>query len=145
MSATAERLPSGRVTFLFTDVEGSTRLFRQLGDSFVPLLEATTSILRREIEASGGTVVKTEGDGTFAAFTSAAGALAACRRAQRALAEHPWPAGAEIRVRMGVHTGTASPSGGDYVALPVNQAARVADAAQGGQVLVTTATRADLP
>ena len=145
MSGTAERLPSGTVTFVFTDVEGSTRLFRLLGDSFVPLLDAHHAILRREIEASGGAVVKTEGDGTFAAFGSASDALAACRRAQRSLAAHPWPEGAELRVRMGLHTGTATPTGGDYVALPVHQAARVTDAAHGGQVLVTSATRAQLP
>ena len=141
MTAEGVRLPSGTVTFLFTDIEGSTRLFRLLGDSFPPILEAHHRILRSAIEASEGVLVSTEGDGAFAAFGSAAEAVAACRLAQRELAAHPWPDGVAIRVRMGLHSGEATPTDGDYVALAVHQAARVAAAANGGQVLISTSTR----
>src|SRR6188472_2585794 len=126
MTAEGERLPSGTVTFLFTDIEGSTRLLRLLGDSFPPILEAHHRILRSAIEASEGVLVQTEGDGAFAAFGSAAEAVAACQLAQRELAAHPWPDGVAIRVRMGLHSGDATPTDGGYVALAVNQAARVA-------------------
>ena len=145
MSRARAELPSGTVSFLFTDIEGSTRLFRLLEDGFPSLLEAHNQIVREAIEGSGGAVVKTEGDAFFAAFSSAAAALTACRRAQRDLAAHPWPREAQIRVRMGLHSGRAIPADDDYVALAVNQAARVVSAAHGGQILMTEATQALLP
>ncbi len=135
-------LPSGTVTFLFTDIEGSTRLFRRLGHAYVELLERHRRLVRGAVASAGGVEVNSEGDGLFFAFSSAAAALGASVAAQRAIADEPWPAGAEVRVRMGMHTGEATPHGGDYIALPVHQAARVRDAAHGGQVLMSAATAA---
>ena len=142
MDAPKRRLPSGTVTFLFTDIEGSTSLFRQLEDVYPSLLAAHYEIVGAAIASNRGVIVKTEGDAVFAAFESASDAVTACRRAQRDLAKHPWPKAARVRVRMGLHTGLAIPRDGDYVALAVHQAARVVGAAHGGQVLVTAATRA---
>ena len=89
----------------------------------------------------GGTEVRTEGDAFFCAFSNPSQALAACLEAQRALCAYPWPDGAELRTRMGLHTGEAEPVEDDYVALSVHQAARVCDAGHGGQVVVSEATR----
>jgi predicted ATPase/class 3 adenylate cyclase len=139
VSATA--LPAGVVTFLFTDVEGSTRLLRTAGERFAEQLEAHNGIIRTAISAHGGHEVRTGGDSFFCAFPDPARALATCLGAQLALRKHPWPAGMEIRVRMGLHTGQAQLGGDDYISLAVHQAARVADAAHGGQVLVSEATR----
>ncbi len=140
---TRRPLPSGTVTFLFTDIEGSTDLFTRLGAAYEPLLEAHRAILRAAFEAAGGVEVRTEGDAFFVAFTSASAAAAACIAAQRALAAHPWPADAPIRVRMGLHTGEATPTlDGDYTSLEVHRAARIAAAGHGGQVLVSETTRA---
>jgi predicted ATPase/class 3 adenylate cyclase len=129
------------VTFLFTDIEGSTRLFHRLGASYDGVLEAHRQLIRAAVAGHGGFEVNSEGDGFLFAFADAAGAVEACVDAQRALAIHPWPLDAEVRVRMGLHTGVATPTGeGDYVALAVHQAARVAGAAHGGQVLLSAQT-----
>jgi DNA-binding SARP family transcriptional activator/class 3 adenylate cyclase/WD40 repeat protein len=133
-------LPSGTVTFLFSDIEGSTRLFRQLGHSYVDLLERHRRLVRAAVATTGGVEVNSEGDGLFFAFSSAAAALAASVAAQQALVTEVWPPGAEVRVRMGLHTGEAAPHDGDYVAIAVHQAARVRDAAHGGQVLLSQTT-----
>lgn len=136
-------LPAGTVTFLFTDIEGSTELITRLGSAYEPLLEAHRAILRAAFEAEGGVEVQTEGDAFFVAFASASAAAAACVAAQRALAAHPWPQGSQIRVRMGLHTGEATPTpGGDYTSLEVHRAARIAAAGHGGQILVSETTRA---
>jgi DNA-binding SARP family transcriptional activator/WD40 repeat protein/energy-coupling factor transporter ATP-binding protein EcfA2 len=132
-------LPSGVVTFLFTDIEGSTRLFR-LGHSYVELLERHRGLVRAAVATAGGVEVNSEGDGLFFAFASARAAMGASVAAQRAILAEQWPAGAEVRVRMGLHTGEATPHDGDYAALAVHQAARVKDAAHGGQVLLSQAT-----
>ncbi|MGH2373642.1 MAG: adenylate/guanylate cyclase domain-containing protein, partial [bacterium] len=134
-------LPSGTVTFLFTDIEGSTQLLQQLGPSYNNLLEEHRRLLRAAIEAEGGHEVNTEGDSFFVAFSSAARASAAAATAQRALAGHPWPDGAALRVRMGLHTGEATPVGRDYVGLDVHRAARINAAGWGGQILVSQATK----
>jgi class 3 adenylate cyclase/WD40 repeat protein/energy-coupling factor transporter ATP-binding protein EcfA2 len=133
-------LPSGTVTFLFSDIEGSSRLFRHLGHSYVDLLEHHRRLVRAAVAAAAGVEVNSEGDGLFFAFSSAAAALAASVAGQRALIAEAWPPGAEVRARMGVHTGEATPHDGDYVAIAVQQAARVRDAAHGGQVLLSQAT-----
>ncbi len=134
-------LPSGQVTFLFTDIEASTRLARMLGDGYRPVLNDHRSLLRRSLGISGGAEILTEGDSFFVAFAEADEALAACFAAQRALAEHPWPtAAARPRVRMGLHTGFAVPQGGEYASHEVHRAARVSAAAHGGQVLCSAAT-----
>jgi predicted ATPase/class 3 adenylate cyclase len=133
-------LPAGTVTFLFTDIEGSTRLLQELGDQFAALLEEHHAIVRRAIADGGGVEVSTEGDAFFAVFPNAAGAVRTAVEVQRALAAHGWPR--PLKVRMGLHTGEGVPSGDDYVGIDVNRAARIAGAAHGGQVIVSDATRA---
>jgi predicted ATPase/class 3 adenylate cyclase len=136
----ARSLPSGLVTFVFTDIEGSTRLFRRIGDRYPPLLARHHEILRAAWVATGGYEVKTDGDAFFVAFADATAAVEACAQAQRALTSEPWPADAAIRVRMGLHTGLASPRGDDYIAFAVHQAARVVNAGHGGQIVASAET-----
>src|SRR5918996_1104254 len=142
-------LPTGTVTFLFTDIEGSTRLVADLGDAWPPVLEQHNRILREAIRGAGGIDLRTEGDSFFAVFRSAPAAVAAADAAQRALAAHPWPPEASVRVRMGMHTGEGTVGGDGYVGLDVHRAARIAAAGHGGQVLLSSATaelvRAGLP
>ena len=130
-------LPSGSVTFLLTDIEGSTRLFRRLGDQYPPLLEQHNRVLRCRLTDHGGVEFKSEGDALLVAFDSAAGAFAAAVDAQRRIGAEPWPADAPIRVRMGLHTGIAYPHDGDYIALALHQAARVVGTGSGGQVVAS--------
>jgi class 3 adenylate cyclase/WD40 repeat protein len=137
-------LPTGVVTFLFTDIEGSTSLFRQVGLGYVDLLERHRRVVRAAVATAGGVEVHSEGDGLFFAFASAPSALMAAVAAQRALLAEPWPPGAEVRVRMGLHTGEATPQDGDYHTVEVNQAARIKDAAHGGQVLLSRSTVASI-
>jgi predicted ATPase/class 3 adenylate cyclase len=132
-------LPAGTVTFLFTDLEGSTRLWEQYPEGMKDALAHHDEILRGAVESHGGYVVKTTGDGLHAAFSVAPGAIDAARDAQRALANFEGPGG-PMRVRMGVHTGAAAHRDGDYYGTPVNRAARLAAAAHGGQVVVSLAT-----
>jgi predicted ATPase/class 3 adenylate cyclase len=132
---------SGTSTFLFTDIEGSTRLIQALGERYPALLDEHRALITEAVEAAGGRIFGSEGDALFCAFPSATGALNAAANAQRSLAEHSWPEGAEIRVRIGIHSGEALLTGGDYVGLALHQVARVAAAAHGGQVLVSEATR----
>jgi predicted ATPase/class 3 adenylate cyclase len=134
-------LPTGTVTFLFTDIEGSTRLLQELGAGYVAIRDAHAAILRRAIAAGGGVEVGTEGDSFFAAFGSPTGALRAAVQAQRDLASHEWPSGGPLRVRMGLHTGEGALGGEDYIGIDVNRAARIAAAAHGGQILLSGATR----
>jgi predicted ATPase/class 3 adenylate cyclase len=134
--------PTGTVTFLFTDIEGSTRLAQTLGEAWAALLGRHRAIVRAALAESGGTEVQTEGDGFFAVFASAPAAVLAAVRAQRGLAAEAWPAGAPIRVRMGLHTGEGRlDEEGLYIGTDVHRAARVSAAAHGGQVLLTEATR----
>lgn len=133
-------LPAGTVTFVFTDIEGSTRLVQQLGPDWGKVLAAHNSLLRRALEAHGGRVVKTEGDAFFAVFADAAGAVAAVVECQRALASHPWELDRPLRVRIGLHTGSGTLGGDDYIGLDVHRAARIAGAAHGGQVIISETT-----
>src|SRR4051794_924982 len=134
-------LPSGLVTFMFTDIEGSTRLARMLGDLYGSVLGAHRSVLRGALSDFGGVELFTEGDSFFVAFRDASSALAACVAAQRRLHAHDWPGpDATPRVRMGLHTGWAKPAGGEYASAEVHRAARVAAAAHGGQILCSQAT-----
>jgi predicted ATPase/class 3 adenylate cyclase len=135
-------LPTGTVTFLFTDIEGSTRLLQRVGDAYSDLLATHSRILREAIAAGGGVEVQTEGDAFFAVFPTALGAVHAAVQAQRVLSSHPWRDGNVVRVRMGVHTGQGVLSGEQYVGLDVHRAARIAAAGHGGQVLVSDAARA---
>lgn len=133
-------LPSGLVTFMFTDIEGSTRMARSLGDGYGVVLGAHRSVLRTALRAFDGAELFTEGDSFFVAFGEASAAVAACVAAQRALAAYEWPgADATPRVRMGLHTGWATPAGGEYASAEVHRAARVAAAAHGGQILCSEA------
>ena len=116
MSATAV-LPSGLVTFVLTDIEGSTRMFRQLGPAYRPLLEKHNELLRAVWARHGGVEVKTVGDSFVVAFAVAAEALAAAVAAQRTITSYRWPESAALRIRVGVHAGMAFPHGGDYIAL----------------------------
>jgi predicted ATPase/class 3 adenylate cyclase len=133
-------LPTGTVTFLFTDIEGSTRLVQELGEGYDAIQRAHHEILRRAIGESGGGEIRTEGDSFFAAFPTATGAVRAAVEAQRALASRGWEHGRPLRVRMGMHTGEGRAGGDDYVGIDVNRAARIAAAGHGGQVLVSAAT-----
>ena len=134
-------LPSGTVTFLFTDIEGSTRHLKRLGERYNDVLAEQRRILRDVVEARGGREVDTQGDSFFFAFARANAALAAAVDAQRALAHHNWPEGVEVRVRMGLHTGEPAVGDDRYVGLGVHRAARVGAVAHGGQVLLSSATR----
>jgi predicted ATPase/class 3 adenylate cyclase/Tfp pilus assembly protein PilF len=133
-------LPGGVITFLFSDIEKSTRMFQRLGDRYPALLDVHNSLLRRAFDAHGGVEVRTAGDSFFVAFPDAAAAISACAAAQQSLIDHQWPAGSAIRVRMGLHTANAQPAGDDYVALGVHQAARVSAVAHGGQTICSKAT-----
>jgi predicted ATPase/class 3 adenylate cyclase len=133
-------LPSGTVTFLFTDLEGSTRLWEQHPGAMVPALERHDALLRHAVEQAGGVVVKTTGDGLHAVFTTTRAALDAVLSAQRSLAAEVWDVPGGLRVRMGMHTGDATARDGDYYGPATNRAARVMASAHGGQVVVSHAT-----
>ena len=136
-----EGLPTGTVTFLFTDIEGSTRLLKQLRDRYGELLADHQQILRECFEAHGGREIDTQGDSFFVAFARAGDAVASAIEAQRAFATHTWPDGVDVRVRMGLHSGEPRASGERYVGVGVHKAARVGAAGHGGQVLLSNATR----
>ena len=135
------RLPTGTVTFVFTDIEGSTQLVSMLGEAYGPVLAAHSAVIRSAISGHRGREVSTEGDAFFAVFASATDAIDAAADVQRALARYPWPDGEIVRVRMGIHTGEGRLGGDDYIGIDVNRAARIAAAAHGGQVLLSDTTR----
>jgi predicted ATPase/class 3 adenylate cyclase len=137
MVAGRTRLPSGTVTFVFTDIEGSTRLIRSLGDAYAPVLDRHREILRDSWRQHHGHEIDTEGDSFFVVFDASADAIVACVDGQLALGSEPWPIEAPVRVRMGVHSGVAIPHGRDYVAFAVHQAARVVNTGHGGQIVVS--------
>jgi predicted ATPase len=128
-------LPTGTVTFLFTDVEGSTRLLQEHGDEYAILLEEHRRVLREAFARHGGVEVDTQGDAFFVAFATASDALAAAADARAALASGP------VRVRMGLHTGEPNLTNEGYVGIDVSRAARIAAAGHGGQILVSQSTR----
>jgi predicted ATPase/class 3 adenylate cyclase len=135
-------LPTGTLTFLFTDIEGSTKLAASLGNErWTPVLERHQEVLRECFTSRGGIEVATEGDSFFVVFPSAPAAVAAAVAAQQRFAAEPWPDGAAVRVRMGLHTGEGTLGADNYVGLDVHRAARVAAAGHGGQVLISAATR----
>ena len=141
--------PGGTVTFLFTDIEGSTRLLQELGEDYGKVVADHRRILRDVFRGLGGHEVDTQGDAFFYSFTRARDAVAAAVDGQRALADHTWPHGAEVRVRMGLHTGEPTVGDEGYVGLDVVRAARICSAGHGGQILASETTRAlvgnDLP
>jgi YVTN family beta-propeller protein len=134
-------LPSGTVTFLFTDVEGSTRLLKQIGEPYGEVLADHQRLLRAAFERFGGREIDTQGDSFFVAFPRARDAAAAAVEAQRALAAHAWPDGVRFRVRMGVHTAEPAVQPDRYVGLGVHRAARIMAAGHGGQILLSNTTR----
>jgi len=135
-------LPSGDVTFMFTDVEGSTRLLRALGEqAYRDALNRHYSLLRDAIARHRGAEVRTIGDAIFAAFADAGEAVRACADIQRAFAAEPWPSGLRFALRIGLHRGPALAREGDYVAMAVHQAARVAATGHGGQIVVSDTVR----
>ncbi len=140
-------LPTGTVTFLFSDIEGSTRLARSMpADDWRALLQAHDDLVDATIAANGGAVVKHEGDGTFAAFGTASDALDAAASLSREIAERDWPDGAIVRLRIGIHSGAAdlTRDGSDYLGVEVHYAARLAGAGNGGQILVSESSRTTL-
>jgi YVTN family beta-propeller protein len=134
-------LPSGTVSFLFTDVEGSTRLVKGLGDRYGDVLADHHRLLRAAFEQTGGEELGTAGDAFFVAFSRARDAASAAVAGQRALADHPWPEGGEVRVRMGIHTGEPAMGDEGYSGMALHRAARISAAGHGGQVLISNATR----
>ena len=135
-------LPTGTVTFLMSDIEGSTRLLQALGDRYAAVLDDHYRLISDACTAAGGLQISTEGDATFWAFPEAPAALRAAIGAQQSIEFHPWPSDATVRIRMGVHTGDGRTMGSTYVGLDVHRVARIASAGHGGQVLVSAATRA---
>lgn len=143
-------LPSGTVTFLFSDIEGSTALLKQLGDdAYTELLAQHRRLVRAAFAAHEGQEIDTQGDAFFYSFARARQAVAAAIEVQRAHADAGWPQGAEVRMRIGLHTGEPAVGEEGYTGLDVVRAARIAAVGRGGQVLLSEATRAlvggDLP
>jgi predicted ATPase/class 3 adenylate cyclase len=136
----ADAVPSGTVTFLFTDIQGSTRLWESYPQAMKTALARHDEVMGYHIRSHGGYVFKTVGDAFCAAFSSAVSALKAAAAIQLALRQESWPEGIEILVRMGMHSGQAELRDGDYFGTPVNKAARIESAGHGGQVLLSSAT-----
>src|SRR5215467_4709253 len=134
---------SGTVTFAFTDIEGSTKLLQELGDeAFGSLSRDHRRIVRETFTAAGGSEIDTQGDAFFFSFPRARDAVTAAVDAQRALRDHEWPEGKEVRVRMGVHTGEPHVGEEGYLGMDVVRAARISAAGHGGQILISETTRA---
>src|SRR4051795_2657860 len=136
-------LPGGTVTFVFTDIEGSTRLLQELGDEGYERVSGDhRRIVRETFGAREGREIDTQGDAFFFSFPRARDAVTAAVAAQRALHEHAWPGGREVRVRMGLHTGEPHVGDEGYLGIDVVRAARIASAGAGGQILISETTRA---
>ena len=135
-------LRGGTVTFVFTDIAGSTELLKRLGDGYSDVLAAHRRLIRDEFAARGGQELDTQGDAFFFCFERARDAVAAAVAAQRALASHDWPHGVELRVRMSLHTGEPVVGEEGYVGIDVHRAARICSAGHGGQVLLSATTAA---
>ena len=135
-------LPAGVVTFLFSDIEGSTQLVKALRERYPQVLAEHRRLVRAAVAARGGREVDAQGDAFFVAFSGATQAVLCALEVQRALAAHDWPDGGQVRVRIGVHTGQAVRAGDGYTGVAVHRAARICAAARGGQVLVSQATQA---
>ena len=134
-------LPTGTVTFLFTDIEGSTQLLEETGEGYPEILAQHRRLLRDSWHERGGQEFGTQGDSFFVVFDQAKEAVASALGGQRALADHAWPDGREVRVRMGLHTGEPALTGEGYVGIDLHRAARICSAGNGGQVLLSRATR----
>jgi class 3 adenylate cyclase len=135
-------LPSGTVTFVFSDVEGSTGLLKRLGDRYGEVIAEHRRIVRETFGDLGGVEIDVQGDAFFFAFARARDAVSAAVAAQRAHAEHVWPDGVDVRVRMGLHTGEPAVGDEGYLGLDVVRAARLGASGRGGHVLLSETTRA---
>ena len=133
-------LPTGTVTFVFTDIEGSTKLLQELGDRYAEVSREHRQIVREAFGERGGTEIDTQGDSFFYSFPRARDAVAAAVDEQRTLASHDWPDGKQVRVRMGLHTGEPTVGDEGYLGLDVVRAARISAAGHGGQILVSEMT-----
>jgi class 3 adenylate cyclase len=140
MDTDLTNLPRGTVTFLFTDIEGSTDLVRRLGDRFGDVRAHHRQLIEEACTAHDGFLIDTQGDAVFAAFDRAVDAVAAAVAAQYSLSELEWPGGAQLRVRMGLHTAEPYLHASGYVGIGVHRAARICAAAHGGQILISNAT-----
>jgi class 3 adenylate cyclase len=134
-------LPRGTVTFLLTDIEGSTRLLERLGDDYVGLLRDVRTLIRTTVRRAEGHEVDARADEFFAVFAECSRALDAALAIQRALAERSWADGVTVRVRIGIHTGRPTLSDAGYVGIAVHTAARICWASQGGHILLSSSTR----
>jgi len=135
-------LPSGTVTFVFSDIEGSTTLLKQLGDRYEAVLSDHRRLMRESFTEREGVEIDRQGDAFFFAFSRARDAVTAAVAAQRAHVEHAWPEGSVVRVRMGLHTGEPAVGSEGYLGLDVVRAARLCTAGKGGHVLLSDTTRA---
>jgi class 3 adenylate cyclase len=136
------KLPSGTVTFVFTDIEGSTELLKRLGDGYGEVLAQHRRVVRETFAAANGVEIDTQGDAFFFAFPRARDAVDAAVRVQRAHAEAEWPAESAVRVRIGLHTGEPAVGEEGYLGLDVVRAARICTAGRGGQILLSESARA---
>ena len=130
------------LTFLFTDIEGSTAMLRRIGDGYAQVLADHHRLIRDALAAHDGQEVDTQGDAFFAVFSSASACVSAAITMQQALIAHRWPAGGEVRVRMGIHSGEASRTAAGLVGFDIHRAARIAAAAHGGQIVLSATTAA---
>jgi class 3 adenylate cyclase len=137
-----DALPGGTVTFLFSDIEGSTRLLEQLGDGYESVDRDHRRILRQRLGETGGKEIDNQGDAFFFSFPRAKDAVAGAVAAQRELATHTWPEGVEVKIRMGLHTGEPTVGEEGYLGMDVVRAARICSAGHGGQILLSETTRA---
>lgn len=140
----ARSLPRGRVTLLFTDIEGSTALLRQLGDRYAPLLRDVRALIRKAVRGAEGKEVDSRADEFFAVFRDAKSALDAAFLIQRDLRDKKWPARTNVRVRIGLHTGRPTLSDTGYTGIAVHTASRICAAAKGDQILMSAAVRSAL-
>jgi class 3 adenylate cyclase/CheY-like chemotaxis protein len=138
-------LPTGTVTFLFTDVEGSTALAHRLAHDFQDILVEHRTLVRSAVAEANGVEIDVRGDEFFVAFEDAVGAARAAIAAQLAISGHDWPEDAELRIRMGMHTGEAIYADKDYLGIEVHKAARICFAGHGGQILLSEATHELVP
>ena len=136
------KLPQGHVTFLLTDLEGSTQLLARLDEGYAPLLAEVRRLVRAAVRSSGGREASARGDDVFAAFESAPAALEAALAIQRAMKANSWPGGHDVRLRIGLHRGRPKLTDGGYVGLSVHAAARICFAAHGGQIVLSSSVRA---
>jgi class 3 adenylate cyclase len=138
------KLPKGNVTFLLTDIEGSTELLARLEDGYAPLLAEVRRRVRNAVRQAGGHEVSARGDDVFAVFERAPAAVEGALAIQRAMATGGWPGGNDVRLRIGLHRGRPTLTDTGYVGISVHAAARICFAAHGGQIVMSSAVRTEI-